>query len=370
MSVIGYKYRIYPNKIQQQFFQQMFGSCRFVYNYFLEKSSENYKTSKEKFSFTSCCKELTLLKNQYLWLKDCDAVALQQSLRDLEKSYHRFFNKISKFPKFHSKKNRKQSYRTVNNSIRSIIRIQDNFIRLPKVGFVKAKISRKHQGNILNAVISQNNDGKYYCSICCTDVNFTPFPNTGNNIGIDLGIVDFAITSDGTKIPNLRFYENAQGKIAKLQNDLSRKTIGSNRWNKARIKLAKAHKHIVNQRLDFLHKLTTKLAKEYDIICIEDLDIKNMKETNNSSHNKRVVDVSWYEFRTMLQYKTQWYGKQLVIINRFYPSSQICHICNFNSGKKEVTVRHWECPHCHNELDRDINAAINILNEGLHSIVK
>ena len=190
-------------------------------------------------------------------------------------------------------------------------------------------------------------------------------PKTNKNVGIDLGIVDFAIFSDETKIENPRFYEKSEKKLAKLQRELSRKTIGSNRWNKARIKIAKLQKHISNQRIDFLHKLTTDIVRNYDIISIEDLDIKSMKETDNSTRNKRVGDVSWSEFRRQLTYKSQWYGREMVVIDKYYPSSQICNICGNRDGKKSEDSREWICPHCNSELDRDVNAAINILNEGL-----
>ena len=191
------------------------------------------------------------------------------------------------------------------------------------------------------------------------------FTKTDRNIGIDLGICDFAIFSDGTKIENPRFYEKSEKKLALLQRSLSRKTKGSSNWDKARIKVANLQKHISNQRKDFLQKLTTNIVKNYDVICIEDLDVKSLKESDNTQTNKHVSDVSWSEFGRMLTYKTQWYGKELSVIDRFYPSSQTCHICGHISGKKSTDIRQWICPNCQSELDRDINAAINILNEGL-----
>lgn len=205
-------------------------------------------------------------------------------------------------------------------------------------------------------------------SLCCTDVEFEQLPKTNQNIGIDLGLVDFAILSNGTKIENPRFYEKSEDKLAKLQRELSRKTIGSNRWNKARIKVANLQKHISNQRNDFLQKLTTEVVRTYDVVAIEDLDVKAMKETDSTIRNKRVGDVSWSEFRRMLTYKTQWYGKELSVIDRYYPSSQICHCCGYRDGKKSEDIRLWICPKCNSELDRDVNAAINILNEGLRVV--
>lgn len=220
----------------------------------------------------------------------------------------------------------------------------------------------------MNATISQEPNGHYYCSICCTDVTFEQLPKTNKNIGLDLGIVDFATLSDGTKIENPHFYEKSEEKLVKLQRELSRKTIGSNRWNKARIKVAKLQKHISNQRNDFLQKLTTSIVNDFDIIGIEDLDVKSMKETDNTTRNKRVGDVSWSEFRRMLTYKCEWYEKKLSVIDRYYPSSQICHCCGHRDGKKSEDIRFWICLNCNSELDRDVNAAINILNETLRLV--
>ena len=176
------------------------------------------------------------------------------------------------------------------------------------------------------------------------------------------------LLSDGTKIENPRFYEKSERKLAKLQRELSRKTIGSNRWNKARVKVAKLQKHISNQRNDFLHKLTTNIVKNFDVISIEDLDVKSMRETDSNTRNKRVGDVSWSEFRRMLTYKCEWYGKTLSVIDRYFPSSQICHCCGHRDSKKSEDIRIWSCPACNSELDRDVNAAINILNEGLRLV--
>lgn len=217
----------------------------------------------------------------------------------------------------------------------------------------------------MNATISQEPNGHYYCSLCCTDVGLPQYQKTNKNVGIDLGISDYAILSDGNKIGNPRFYEKSERKLAKLQRELSRKTIGSSNWDKARVKVVKLQKRIANQRNDFLHKLTTGIVRNYDVICIEDLDVKAMKETGCAARNRRVGDVSWSEFRRQLTYKSQWYGKELSVVNRYYPSSQICHVCGHRDGKKSEDIRMWTCPNCNSKLDRDVNAAINILNEGL-----
>ena len=363
MAEKAYKYRIYPNKQQEELIQKTFGWCRFVYNYYLNKRKEYYEKDKATFTYNMCSKDLTQLKKELIWLKEPDKDSLQKSLKDLDIAYQKFFKEHSGYPKFKSKKDRHKSYRTscTNNNIR----FENKHIKLPKLGLVKVRDKQIPQGRILNATISQESNGQYYCSLCCTDVEFVQYEKTSQNIGIDLGIVDFAILSNGAKIENPRFYEKSERKLAKLQRELSRKTIGSNRWNKARIKVAKLQKHISNQRNDFLHKLTTNIVKNFDVICIEDLDVKSMRETDSSLRNKRVGDVSWSEFRRMLTYKSQWYGKKLSVIDRYYPSSQVCHCCGHKDGKKDENVRNWICPECHSELDRDVNAAINILNEGL-----
>ena len=358
----AYKYRIYPNKKQQELIRKTFGCTRYVYNYYLDKR----KTDKINYTYVKCAKDLTQLKKELEWLKEVDSVGLQTSLKDLDVAYKNFFSGRSSYPKFKSRKNRHQSYRTsfTNNNIA----FMDKHIKLPKLGLVKVRDKQVPQGRILNATISQEPDGRFYCSLCCTDVSFEQLPKTNQFVGIDLGLLDFAIFSDGIKIENPRFFEKSEKKLAKLQRELSRKPIGSNRWNKARIKVAKLQKHISNQRKDFLQKLTTLIVKKYDIICIEDLDVKSMKETELTVRNKRVSDVSWSEFRRQLTYKSTWYGRTLSAVDRYYPSSQICHYCGRIDGKKAETIRFWVCPKCNSKLDRDVNAAINILNEGLRTI--
>ena len=359
----AYKYRIYPNKKQQELIQKTFGCVRFVYNYFLDVKISEYKNHGKSLSYSATSKLLTQLKKEKEWLKEPDKDALQKSLKDLDAAYQHFFQQSFGFPKFKSKKDRHQSYRTscTNNNIR----FEKKHIKLPKLGFVKVRDKQIPQGRILNATISQEPNGNYYCSLCCTDVEFEQYSNTNKKVGIDLGIIHFATFSDEIKIKNPRFYETSEKKLAQLQKELSRKTIGGSNWNKARVKVAKLQQHIWNQRTDFLQKLTTDIIRNYDMIAIEDLDVSSMKETGNSIRNKRVSDVSWFEFRRQLTYKSKWYGRQLVVVDRYYPSSQICNVCKFNSGKKPEEIREWICPNCNSKLDRDLNAAKNILEEGL-----
>ena len=364
------KIRLYPNKTQTEQFNKLLGCYRFVYNQCLARKINSYRetgTTENRSSLGKFIHHELLKNDDFVWLREQNTKVLKQAVNDMLTAYKNFFERHTGYPKFKSKKNRYKSYRTsyMKTSAGGNIMFIDKHIKLPKLGLVKVRDKQIPQGRILNATISQEPNGHYYCSLCCTDVEFEQLPKTNKNVGIDLGICDFAILSDGIKIENPQFYEQSEKKLAKLQRELSRKTIGSARWEKTRLKVAKLQKHIANQRNDFLQKLTTTIISNYDVISIEDLDVESMKETDSKIRNKRVGDVSWSEFRRMLTYKSQWYGKELSVIDRYYPSSQICHVCGHRDGKKSEDIRNWICPHCNSKLDRDINAAINILNEGL-----
>src|SRR5699024_4021306 len=355
----AYKFRIYPNKQQTILINKTIGSSRFVFNHFLHLWNESYSKTKKGLSYNTCSTMLPSMKKSetYAWLKEVDSIALQSSIKNLEDSCNRFFKKQSKAPRFKSKKNPVQSYTTKNGS--NNIQIEGNKVKLPKLKWVKFANSREVKGRILNATISKRPSGKYFVSLLVEET-IKELPKTESSIGIDLGIKDFAILDNGTIYNNNKFTYKMEQKLKREQRKLSRKQLQAKKkginlfeaknYQKQKIKVARLHEKVMNQREDFLNKVSTEIIKNHDIICIEDLNVKGM--LRNHKLSKSISDVSWSSFVTKLQYKADWYGKEIIKIDKWYPSSQICSSCGTNSGKKTLDIRTWTCK-CGVKHDRD-----------------
>ena len=359
-----YKFRLYPNLEQRIFFGRTFGCSRFIWNQMLADRMAHYEKTGESLRNTPA-----QYKDEFPWLREVDSLALCNVQLNLNAAYKNFFQSGFGFPNFKSKK-AAQSYKTNNN--KGTIALLDGKVKLPKIGWVKVKAHRQPKGMIKSATISKTATGKYFISILCEE-EILPLPKTNSNLGIDLGLENFAILSTGEKIENPRFLVSLSKKLAKEQKILSRKGLlakkkgmklsESSNYQKQKLKVARLHEKIANQRRDFLHKLSTNLIKNHDVICIEDLASRNLMK--NRRLTRAIGDASWSEFIRQLHYKADWYGKKVVTISRWFPSSQLCSTCGVGSGKKPLSIREWTCENCGTHHDRDINASLNILKEGL-----
>jgi putative transposase len=358
----SYKYKLKPSKEQIVLLNKHFGSMRYVYNYFLNERKKEYETNKQSLNYYDNAKTLTELKNQeeYSWLNEVNSQSLQDTLKNLEAAYNGFFKKRTGFTKFKSK-HTKNSFK-----VPQFVKLEKGKLRIPKFKEpIDLILSRSFTGIIKQCTISRAPTNEYFVSIL-VETTHTTLPKTGKSIGIDLGLKDFVITSEGFKYKNNRYTKKYQTLLKKNQQHLSRKTFGSHRYENQRLKVAKLHKKITNSRLDNLHKVSTELIRKYDTIILEDLNIKGM--IKNHKLSKHISDASWSKFIELLSYKAGWNDKQIVKIDRFFPSSKTCNCCGYVNQNLDLSVREWTCPSCHTKLDRDLNASVNILNEGYKQI--
>lgn len=354
----AYRFRIYPNSAQRQQLARQFGACRWVYNYFLRVRIDYYAEHKDDqkkgLTYADTSAILTQMKKreETAWLKDAGAQALQQSLRDLDKAYNNFFNKQARFPRFKAKRSR-QSFRVPQG-----FGVSESHLHIPKMSPIRMVMHRPVEGVVKNVTVVKTPTDKYFAVLCC-EVDIPEPQYDGGAIGVDLGLKDFAVTSDGEHIEAPKYLRKAEKRLRRTQRHLSRCKRGSRGREKARRVVARQYERVANQRSDFIHKLSRRLVNENQVIGLEDLAVKNM--LGNHSLAKSISDAGWAEFVRCLEYKGAWYGCEIWRVDRFFPSSKRCHDCGFVLDTLPLHVRSWTCPECGAIHDRDENAARNIL---------
>jgi len=357
-----YKLRLSPNKEQAELMANHFGAIRFVWNYFLAERKQSYLESKKSLNYYDNAQTLVALKktDELSWLKEVNSQSLQASLKDLDTAYGRFFKKQAMFPKFKKKGACTDSFRCPQK-----VKIVEGKLSIPKFSLIEINIHREIEGKILFATISKASSGKYFVAITC-EVEHEQLPETGKTVGLDLGIKTLVVCSDGTEFKNIRTTKKHEKELSYQQKMLSKKKKGSSNRFKQKKQVALVHEKTRNTRVDHIHKITKSIVEEYDFIAIETLHVKGMVKNHNLA--KAITDASWSELTRQLEYKSDWNDRKLVKIDRWFPSSKTCNVCNFINQNLTLKDREWTCPSCKSVLNRDLNAAKNILKQGLNSV--